>query len=67
MPKSSIKSKRNIHKTPKGKKAQNKIGKVMREFYHHKLHSGSKQGPIVTNVAQAQAIAISEAKHMKHK
>ena len=49
---------RNVHKTPKSNKAKNKIGKVMREFYHHKLHSGSKQGNlmfffIILNVVKA--------------
>ena len=38
-----------------------KVEKVMREFKEHKLHSGSKNGPIVTNKKQALAIALSEA------
>jgi len=33
--------------------------KVMREFYHGELHSGSKTGPKVTSLAQAKAIAAS--------
>ena len=45
------------------KKAENKITKVMHEFGNKKLHSGSKTGPLVKNVKQAQAIAISEAKN----
>lgn len=43
-------------------KAQKKIGKVMREGYKGELHSGSKEGPIVTNPDQMKAIAVSEAK-----
>lgn len=44
------------------KKAEKKITKVMHEFGKGKLHSGSKKGPVVENVKQAEAIAISEAK-----
>lgn len=33
---------------------------VMPKFKRGKLHSGSKKGPIVTNPAQARAIAASE-------
>ena len=43
-------------------KAQKKVGKVMKEGYAGKLHSGSKKGPIVTNPSQMKAIAMSEAK-----
>ncbi len=43
-------------------KAEKKISKVMHEFGEGKLRSGSKKGPKVTSVKQAQAIAISEAK-----
>ena len=39
-----------------------KIKKVMHEFKHGKLHSGSKKGPVVSNPAQAKAIALSEAR-----
>lgn len=39
-----------------------KIKKVMREFEAGKLHSGSKQGPLVTKHSQAVAIALSEAR-----
>lgn len=45
------------HAKPKGK-----VGKVMHEFKHGELHSGSKKGPKVTNPAQAKAIALSEAR-----
>lgn len=43
-------------------KKQEKISKVMREFKEHKLHSGSKKGPEVTNPKQAIAIALSESR-----
>ena len=39
-----------------------KVHKVMHEFKEHKLHSGSKRGPVVTNRQQAIAIALSEAR-----
>lgn len=49
----------------------NKVKKVMEEFKEHKLHSGSKKGPVVKSRNQAIAIGLSEAKrkHMakKHK
>lgn len=35
---------------------------VMPKFKTGTLHSGSKSGPVVTNPAQARAIAASEAK-----
>lgn len=38
-----------------------KVSKVMREFKSGELHSGSKDGPKVTNRRQAVAIAMSEA------
>lgn len=44
-----------------------KFGKVMREFHKGKLHSGSKTGPIVDSVVQAQAIAASEAGMSRNK
>ncbi len=44
------------------KKGKSKIRKVMEEFKEHKLHSGSKKGPEVTNPKQAIAIALSEAR-----
>lgn len=44
------------------KKAQSKIGKVMHEYKHSELHSGSKHGPVVKNPKQAIAIAMSEAR-----
>ena len=42
------------------KKAAEKIGKVMGEFKDKGLHSG-KGGKVVKSVAQAKAIAASEA------
>ena len=44
------------------KKKSSKVEKVMNEFSHDKLHSGSKKGPVVTNRKQAIAIALSEAR-----
>ncbi len=43
-------------------KAQKKVGKVMHEFKHGELHSGSKKGPKVKNPKQAIAIGLSEAR-----
>lgn len=43
------------------KKQKDKVRKVMREFKHGELHSGSKKGPKVTNPKQAIAIGLSEA------
>ena len=44
------------------KKAKNKISKVMGEFKHGELHSGSKKGPVVSSPKQAVAISLSEAR-----
>ena len=46
---------------------QNKVERVMHEFKAGELHSGSKQGPVVTNRKQAIAIALAEANAMKMK
>jgi len=43
-------------------KGKAKVEKVMHEFKEHKLRSGSKKGPEVTNPKQAIAIALSEAR-----
>lgn len=40
--------------------------KVMSEFRKGRLHSGSKRGPVVTSLAQAKAIQISEAREEGH-
>jgi hypothetical protein len=42
------------------KKANAKVGKVMKEFKSGSLHSGSKKGPMVSSRKQAIAIALSE-------
>ena len=49
-------------KYPIGKKAKQKIKKVMGEFKEGGLHSGSKKGPKVTSKRQAVAIALSEGR-----
>lgn len=47
--------------SPKPSKgAPNKIHKVMHEFKHGTLHSGSDNGPKVKSRAQAIAIGLSE-------
>jgi Family of unknown function (DUF6496) len=43
-------------KSPEG----GKVHKVMHEFKHGELHSGSKHGPEVKSRKQAVAIALSE-------
>jgi hypothetical protein len=40
----------------------NKMEKVMHEYKHGELHSGSKHGPTVHSRRQAIAIAMSEAR-----
>lgn len=39
-----------------------KVGKVMHEYKHGELHSGSKKGPVVKSRKQAIAIGLSEAR-----
>lgn len=56
-----------LKKVPKTKRAKSKIKKVLGEFKEGKLRSGSKQGPVVTNPKQAQAIAFSESRRRKKK
>ena len=46
----------------KATKAQTKVKKVMHEYKHGDLHSGSKKGPAVKSRKQAVAIALSEAR-----
>lgn len=41
---------------------RDKVHKVMHEYKHGKLHSGSKHGPKVRSRKQAIAIALSEAR-----
>ena len=49
------------HDAPMEHKKGGKVAKVMGEFGEGKLHSGSKEGPKVTNPKQAIAIALNEA------
>lgn len=49
----------------KKSKTQKKVKKVMGEFSKGELHSGSKNGPVVTNPKQAVAIGYSEARKKK--
>jgi len=42
-----------------------KVRKVMKEYKEGKLHSGSKQGPVVKSRKQAVAIAMSESGQKK--
>lgn len=46
-------------------KSKGKVQKVMHEFKHGSLHSGSKKGPKVKNRKQAIAIALNEARKGK--
>lgn len=55
------------HQSPRRKSQSPKIHKVMHEFKHGELHSGSKHGPKVTSRKQAVAIALSEARSGKRK
>jgi hypothetical protein len=49
------------------KKGAKKVAKVMKEYGKGELHSGSKNGPVVTSKKQAVAIALSEAGQSKKK
>lgn len=51
--------------TKETNKEKKKVSKVMKEFKNDKLHSGSKNGPVVHNKKQAVAIALSEARKGK--
>lgn len=48
-------------------KKRKKVEKVMHEYKEGELHSGSKEGPMVSNPKQAIAIALSEARKMPKK
>lgn len=48
-------------------KEKPKIKKVMNEFKHGDLHSGSKNGPVVKEPKQAVAIALSAARKARAK
>jgi hypothetical protein len=39
-----------------------KMHRVMSEYKHGELHSGSKKGPVVRSRAQALAIGLSQAR-----
>lgn len=43
-------------------KGAKKVERVMSEYKHGELHSGSKSGPVVKNPKQAIAIAMGEAR-----
>ena len=47
--------------TLEGRRKRGKVRKVMHEYKHGELDSGSKEGPMVTDRRQAVAIAMSEA------
>ncbi len=49
-------------KAAKAAVGKEKIAEVMHEFKEGELHSGSADGPIVTDRHQAIAIALSEAR-----
>lgn len=51
--------------TRKAKSPNTKVHKVMHEFKHGTLHSGSKSGPKVKSRKQAVAIALSEQRKAK--
>ena len=48
----------------KSSTAKSKIKTTMGEFKRHKLHSGSKKGPLVRSKKQAIAISLSQARKM---
>lgn len=48
-------------------KSAAKIERVMKEYKHGELHSGSKMGPKVKSRKQAIAIALSEARRASKK
>lgn len=47
--------------------AKGKMHRVMKEFKEHKLHSGSKKGPVVKSRKQAIAIGMSEQRRAGRK
>jgi hypothetical protein len=51
----------------KEKHGKGKIKKVIKEFKSGELHSGSKNGPIISDKKQAMAVAMSEAGLKKKK
>ena len=59
MPKKTVKK---MVKKAEKTKGKHKVEKVMEEYKHGKLHSGSKKGPKVKSRKQAIAIGLSEAR-----
>jgi hypothetical protein len=59
--------KKSYAKIPKKKQAavSREIKKEMHLMHQHKLHSGSKKGPLVRNPKQVEAIAIKKSLHRK--
>lgn len=53
------------YKSRSGVNHAGKVKKVMHEYKHGTLHSGSKSGPVVKSHKQAVAIALSEARKGK--
>ena len=51
----------------KGQSKKEVMQTEMHKFKKGDLHSGSKKGPVVTNLKQAIAIGMSEAKKAKGK
>ena len=49
------------------KKRGDKVHKVLHEFKHGQLHSGSKHGKKVTSRKQAIAIALSEQRRVNRR
>jgi len=50
-----------MHESLSKRRKRGKVEKVMHEYKHGMLHSGSKHGPMVHDRKQAIAIAMSEA------
>lgn len=62
-----MKKKKSVKKHKNTPKTESKIHRVMQEFAHGELHSGSKKGPKVKSRKQAIAIGYSEAARSKRK
>ncbi len=56
-----------LKKSASKKAKKTRVKEEMHKFAEHKLHSGSKKGPIVTNPKQAIAISLSESGQSKKK
>lgn len=56
-----------MKKVPKTKaEKKGKVEKVLHEFKHGQLHSGSKEGPKVKSRSQAIAIALKQSGQSKY-